>query len=291
MDLLINFLAMAFYVAALSLMSAVVSAVVGSRKGIGVSGFFAGLLLGPFGLLLTWLARGDRQECPHCHELIHRDATACPRCTRATDDGSAYASLRPDRFGLRVALVVGTVACIVCIIWWPRIHERLWASADNRAANTQTAFPVAADPARDVGVGAAELARIRAGYEQDDFTSEYQQMRKIESERADRNPDDLDAQLNEAAEKAKPVEKNAKRAERPVEKLVMKASGGDEGSVAQQEAAASGGQVVGAKNGTSLARLLTRMHIRKSLRCHGQRNEGRRRTHFQGWRCLQQRDQ
>ena len=41
-----------------------------------------GLLFGPFGILFAALAKGDRKQCPHCKERMHKDATVCPHCQR-----------------------------------------------------------------------------------------------------------------------------------------------------------------------------------------------------------------
>lgn len=61
----------------------VAAAMIGARKGEGCLAFTLGVLLGPFGILLAVLSKGNRRECPHCKELIHNKASACPRCQRA----------------------------------------------------------------------------------------------------------------------------------------------------------------------------------------------------------------
>jgi RNA polymerase subunit RPABC4/transcription elongation factor Spt4 len=60
----------------------IIAAVIGSRKGQSRVGFLVGFLLGPLGIVLAIVLKGDRKECPHCRELIHREARACPRCQR-----------------------------------------------------------------------------------------------------------------------------------------------------------------------------------------------------------------
>jgi hypothetical protein len=58
----------------------VAAAVIGSRKGAGCSGFFLGLLFGPFGIIIALAMKGDRIRCPLCKELIHKKAVICPHC-------------------------------------------------------------------------------------------------------------------------------------------------------------------------------------------------------------------
>jgi len=55
---------------------------IGSKKGEGVSAFLLGLLFGPFGILLALFSKGNRITCPHCRELVHKDATVCPNCQK-----------------------------------------------------------------------------------------------------------------------------------------------------------------------------------------------------------------
>jgi hypothetical protein len=68
----------------------VVAAIIGEQKGSGCTGFMLGLLFGPFGILFAALAKGDRKQCPHCKERMHKDATVCPHCQR--DVGTRTAS-------------------------------------------------------------------------------------------------------------------------------------------------------------------------------------------------------
>jgi ribosomal protein L37AE/L43A len=44
--------------------------------------FIVGVLLGPFGILIALFSQGNRKTCPHCRELIHKDATVCSHCQR-----------------------------------------------------------------------------------------------------------------------------------------------------------------------------------------------------------------
>jgi len=60
----------------------VVAGMIGSKKGEGCGAFLIGVLFGPFGILFALLSKGNRRACPHCKELIHKDATVCPKCQR-----------------------------------------------------------------------------------------------------------------------------------------------------------------------------------------------------------------
>jgi len=53
---------------------------IGNRKGAGSDGLFWGVLLGPIGLLIAVLLRGNRLACPSCKEPVHPEATKCPHC-------------------------------------------------------------------------------------------------------------------------------------------------------------------------------------------------------------------
>jgi hypothetical protein len=70
----------------------VICAAIWSNKGgSGVSGFLIGLLLGLIGLIVVAVATpgggvkakaAASRECPHCKELMRRDASVCPHCQR-----------------------------------------------------------------------------------------------------------------------------------------------------------------------------------------------------------------
>jgi hypothetical protein len=72
-----------------------------ARGGGFMFGFFLGVLLGPFGILVAALMGVDpatrktapsqrdpsrmRRECPHCQEPMRRDAFVCPHCQRDSE--------------------------------------------------------------------------------------------------------------------------------------------------------------------------------------------------------------
>lgn len=52
----------------------------GSKKGEGCISFGMTVLLGPIWLPVIILSKGDLRKCPHCAELIKKDATVCKHC-------------------------------------------------------------------------------------------------------------------------------------------------------------------------------------------------------------------
>lgn len=64
------------------LLFGIVAAMIGKQKGEGLSGFILGILFGPIGILIVLFGKGNRKTCPACKELIHKDATRCPRCQK-----------------------------------------------------------------------------------------------------------------------------------------------------------------------------------------------------------------
>lgn len=99
----------------------IISAMIGSRKGEGCGAFIIGVLLGPFGILITIFSKGNRKECPFCKELIHREATVCPNCQRevaadklhnTSEPGSA-----PPVSSVRKGLLSNTERLIVVAIF------------------------------------------------------------------------------------------------------------------------------------------------------------------------------
>lgn len=66
--------------------SIVIAGIIGARKGEAFVGIVWGALLGPLGILIAFLVRGDRVECAYCRELMHPEATICPHCRERVDD-------------------------------------------------------------------------------------------------------------------------------------------------------------------------------------------------------------
>lgn len=72
----------------------VCAAVAKERSGETIGGFVLGALLGPLGLLIAFVHRGDRKkvdkmqrrqglvQCPHCAEFIRPEAKVCRYCSR-----------------------------------------------------------------------------------------------------------------------------------------------------------------------------------------------------------------
>lgn len=60
----------------------IVACMIGAGKGEGCLSFIVGFLLGPFGILIAIFSKGDRETCPYCKELVHKDAIVCKHCGR-----------------------------------------------------------------------------------------------------------------------------------------------------------------------------------------------------------------
>lgn len=65
-----------------ALLCGIISAMIGSRKGVREIAFVIGFLFGPLGILMAFVSVGDRTTCSFCRELVHPRAVACPHCTR-----------------------------------------------------------------------------------------------------------------------------------------------------------------------------------------------------------------
>ena len=61
------------------LVMALIGALIGQNKGRPVEGFFAGLLLGPLGLIFI-IARSARWKCPECGGAIEKGVRKCRHC-------------------------------------------------------------------------------------------------------------------------------------------------------------------------------------------------------------------
>lgn len=62
------------------LLCGLISSLIGNKKGETISSFFLGVLLGPIGIIIVLLTKGNRIACPYCKKLIHKEATKCPYC-------------------------------------------------------------------------------------------------------------------------------------------------------------------------------------------------------------------
>jgi hypothetical protein len=74
------------------LVCGIIAAMIGSKKGESCLGFIIGALLGPIGILLAILSRGNRKACPSCKEMINKKAKVCPHCQRDTNFEAYYAN-------------------------------------------------------------------------------------------------------------------------------------------------------------------------------------------------------
>lgn len=60
---------------------AIISAIIGATKGELLTGLFWGFILGPIGIVITIVRRGDAyDECPYCVEPVRKGAVKCPHC-------------------------------------------------------------------------------------------------------------------------------------------------------------------------------------------------------------------
>ncbi|MBZ0250894.1 MAG: zinc ribbon domain-containing protein [Burkholderiales bacterium] len=115
--------------------SIIAATIIGHLKGEGGTGFLLALFLGPIGVIITIVLKGDRKVCPFCQEKIHKAARKCPKCQSELPVAVAPAGLAPaapgrpvtqadkDRMYRNLAIVVGAV--IVLIILGPHIQRAL----------------------------------------------------------------------------------------------------------------------------------------------------------------------
>lgn len=64
------------------LVCVIATAILGSTKGMGASGFFYGLILGPLGVALVFISKGKRVACSFCGKLIYMTSTVCLHCDK-----------------------------------------------------------------------------------------------------------------------------------------------------------------------------------------------------------------
>lgn len=63
----------------------VIAGMIGSNKGSGCAGFALGLLLGPLGIIIALIMKGNQKKCPFCKGDIPEDATTCKHCGKDID--------------------------------------------------------------------------------------------------------------------------------------------------------------------------------------------------------------
>lgn len=61
---------------------AIICALIGARKGAAFFYFFLGLILGPIGVIIALVGKGNRVKCPFCRKLIDPKATVCAYCQK-----------------------------------------------------------------------------------------------------------------------------------------------------------------------------------------------------------------
>ncbi len=59
---------------------AIIAAAIGVRKGEGGKAFILGLLIGPIGMLIAAVSRGNRVACRFCKEMINPEAIVFRHC-------------------------------------------------------------------------------------------------------------------------------------------------------------------------------------------------------------------
>lgn len=87
----------------------IVATIIGSRKGAGCSAFIVGLALGPLGIVVAIIMKGDRQQCPSCQEYINKNASKCPNCQEDLKKGDA-----PVIIGCEPSIENETKKCPAC---------------------------------------------------------------------------------------------------------------------------------------------------------------------------------
>ena len=55
---------------------------IGRKKGEGASACIGGVLLGPIGVLIAAVSKGNQVNCPFCKTLIDPTASVCSHCQR-----------------------------------------------------------------------------------------------------------------------------------------------------------------------------------------------------------------
>ena len=57
-----------------------IASLLGSRKKMGISSFFYGLILGPLGVILVYISKGKKIPCPFCKNLNYITSDVCVHC-------------------------------------------------------------------------------------------------------------------------------------------------------------------------------------------------------------------
>jgi hypothetical protein len=103
----------------------IVGAMIGDKKGKGGLGFLLGVLLGPFGVLIIFLIKGNQKTCPYCRGTIHPDAIRCPHCQKdlpsQTKTGMELAKTSFQFTHQRIFWTIVTCVCLVFVLylfWW-----------------------------------------------------------------------------------------------------------------------------------------------------------------------------
>lgn len=94
------------------LLFGLIGGMIGSKKGQGCGGFVLGLILGPIGLIIALLTKGDRVTCPFCKELIATNSKRCPKCQ--ADFSPPETSQAPILINGEVSLESETKKCPSC---------------------------------------------------------------------------------------------------------------------------------------------------------------------------------
>jgi hypothetical protein len=76
---------------------AVAAAAIAGRRDRAGTGFLLGLILGPIGVIIACVLKGNRAECPYCKELVRKDASVCPHCRKDLRSGAGSGSELPAR--------------------------------------------------------------------------------------------------------------------------------------------------------------------------------------------------
>ena len=60
----------------------IIAGMIGRKKNCGCSAQIWGFLLGPFGVVLALVRRGNLPPCPFCKEPVQTGAQVCPHCRK-----------------------------------------------------------------------------------------------------------------------------------------------------------------------------------------------------------------